>query len=224
MNRRTFLALVSASLVLSIPEHSQAQQTGTDSGPFREMYGNVDGLDRVVLRTFSTSSMTMADITGGKVMIVWSSAFLFQEERDARKAMGGIDDVLTEMLASAFGSSGLGVTKKGEVSGPDLGDETISKSTVYNDDSGALPISLEMNSISVRKGNLIQVIYAGGLNTSAAQFASDVVENVDDRWPDNGHESASSSGRKSGGIWEALPKAQDVPPGFKISDDYDIRI
>ena len=226
IHRRSFLiGAAFAGLTLSRPPALFAKTT-TDpiatTATLKAMYGHLDGLRRVIERSYVAVSPAPTTLRAGQVLGVIAVGLAFESEEAAANARN-LHGVLGKAFASALEADGKFTLKADvEVSMPALGDASMARDqTAVSRGTGETYI-VRLSSVTVRRGAHIQLIHVIGVNRPVIEDAVDIAEVLDGTWPSPAAERLGASGQHQGGLWEMLPTLNQVPTGLRACDDLEL--
>ncbi len=105
----------------------------------------------------------------------------------------------------------------GRVSAHSEGDESYASAATINWEDGTFPWAM----YTVRKGLAVQILIGAVIEGVPIRYLTDLAEKCVDRWPSDTEE-REVNGLPVGGIWEMLPRLEDLPEDMLLSYRKDV--
>lgn len=162
MNRRTFVTGVTTSIGLLMLDQypAFAQDTlspASDMKSVKDQYDGLDGLQRVVERSFVSTQYSLESMAGGQIFVVFVAGLAFKNTKTAIDAVSIVYERVDKSLMSTFMSDRNYEVKDAiEVSMPPLGNDSIAFERAITSTDSSFPLSLDIASVTVRKTKTIQ--------------------------------------------------------------------
>lgn len=217
MNRRSFVGGVVA--IAAVPSVSVVAQTSTPTPEPRYIYdiANLRGVMKAVTRYAEASSLGFESALSGDLAFVDSWGFRFRSQSHANLAPRELLDAYEKWITLDLGRRLREVNK---ASVRELGDASwgwTAEISSVEDRTELYPWAL----LAVRKKTTVQVMVGAAIVGQPLRRLADISEKTLDRWP-NTKPRSTYDGEPTGGIWDTLPRLEDLEEGMVIDYSGDV--
>lgn len=193
-----------------------------------DVIGKVTTADDRVYRAFDSASIFGVDTNWGTAYYLEFIGDKFKDEEEASNNFAfmvtylptALPTVLEELVNENL--PGATVLADDPVSGPVLriGDEAFSISIRL--DKGIL-IDEFFGMLVIRQGArvLTATVASNDVNLDYVSLLSSMLDPIMQRWDDENAVKLDSEGIRMGGIWDMVPRQNEVPQGFELDVDYE---
>ena len=198
------VARVAAVLVLSLLAQDPTAPAGTPPAVF----AGLPGIEGAAQRTFAPSEVRQT----GTVVI----AFGVARFADAAAAAAAMPTIVAREVERIAGDGG----EVRPAAAPDLGDASAAHVGAVGFGADAPELAAEITAASLvwRDGPLVFVAIGVAIDGDPLADLVVAAERIEGREP-GGAETTAADGMRSGGLWDVLPRPEDLPDGFVFSAD-----
>ena len=190
--------------------HQGASPTAEPDGEDRpSILADLPGIEEAVARDFDASGMRLVG-----TLVFRFAAARFDEPESAEAAIPVVLDRYLDRLGDEAGD----VSGVRAASVRDLGDETVARAgeiVTPGEDEPDLTVAI----LAVRRGALLQLFVGAALAGDPLADVADIAEAGVEREPGGDATPTGDDGMRTGGLWDVLPRLDDLPEGFVFVEE-----
>jgi len=217
MNRRSFVSSVLAlAAVRNVPVVAQTS-TSTPEPKYLSDFVSLRGVKHAVYRYAEASSIGLDVTLRGDLLWLTTLGFEFDTETHANAAHSELASAYQQWASV---SQGWKVAGFSEAAARSLGDQSwgyVAQITGAGDRDRTLPWAL----FAVRKKATVQITDGMAGSGNPIRRLADISEKTLDRWP-NDDRVRTLGGIRVGGLWDTLPRLEDLEEGMVIEESFDV--